>query len=117
MLARYVSSPLDSTVALKRLELVKSRLMKLEVSVTAYLFGSAAQNKMDSYSDIDVYVVFDTLEDLKKSSRFLYSASAEVLFPIDWVLTTRDQHQTQAKIGGLAFDIEQSGLLFYESSK
>lgn len=108
---------MSSDLASSRLGLVRVRLQSLDVSFKAFLFGSAARNEMDQYSDIDVYVIFRTKEDLKSSSRQLYSASVDLLFPIDWILTTEEEHEKNAKIGGLAYSIANEGLLFCEVQK
>lgn len=115
MLARYISEPLEKETLQARLESALARLKALDVSIRVFLFGSAARNEMDRFSDIDFYVIFRNSDELKKSSRFLYTASIELGFAIDWILTTEDDHKRRALIGGLAYDIERDGQLFFES--
>lgn len=114
MLARAIAKKLSQEDTQNRLDAVRGVLMRLICPFKAYLFGSAARLEMDTSSDVDVYVIFVSEKDLKSHSHQLYASSAQLGFPIDWILVSQTEFERRSKIGGLAYDIAKDAAIFYE---
>ena len=81
------------------------------------LFGSAATGTVTSDSDIDLLVVEDEVDDVRRESVRLRKALGDLGRPLDvFVMRTERFEQTRDLIGGIAYPASRYGVVLYEAA-
>ena len=89
------------------------KLVGLSQPEEIYLFGSAAEGKMNRLSDLDFCIVFSSKDAVKNSKKKIFSQPPFSEFAIDWVLVDRDTFDRKKELGGVCFDAFKYGRKVY----
>lgn len=74
-----------------------------------YLFGSAAKNEADPYSDLDFLVVTDTSEEAKRLSSELVRKVRVEGMAVEFVCVDQATFQRKSDLGGVCFVAKHQG--------
>ncbi|MBM3381723.1 MAG: nucleotidyltransferase domain-containing protein [Betaproteobacteria bacterium] len=81
-----------------------------------WLFGSASRYEMTEFSDLDIAVIFDSEEELKKARvAKIFSLSQSIHWPVDLLLMTHQHFLHRANVGGVCEIIKDEGICLYDS--
>lgn len=91
-----------------------SKLLKELPVVKVFLFGSSAEKKNTSDSDLDILVVVPNKSDVMDYYKVV---NAPFFSPIatDWIFKTEDEFLTRKDLGGVCFIASRHGVLLYGS--
>lgn len=105
----------DQKTINKAIEYIKEKISPDKI----YLFGSYAAGRQNENSDLDFFIIKDTLEPKAKRAMPLYSIdkTRKIGFPIgiDFVVYTPGEYEIAKKeVNSLAGEIMRTGKLVYE---
>jgi predicted nucleotidyltransferase len=81
-----------------------------------WLFGSASRYQLTQYSDLDIAVIFESDEELKKArSGGIFQLSQAIQWPVDLILITQTRFIERANIGGVCEIIKDEGICLYDT--
>ena len=81
-----------------------------------WLFGSASRYELTEFSDLDIAVIFDSEEELKKArSERIFLLSQSIDWPVDLLLMTHQHFLHRVNVGGVCEIIKDEGKCLYDS--
>lgn len=81
-----------------------------------WLFGSASRYEMTEFSDLDIAVIFDSEDEIKKArSERIFSLSQAIQWPVDLLVMTHQRFDRRASTGGVCEIIKDEGICLYDS--
>jgi uncharacterized protein len=93
------------------------RLLKVVNPDRIILFGSAATDRMNAYSDIDLLVVAPTASNTIDERVRLLRALRGLGFPFDvFIIGTERFEETKDIFGGIAYPAHKYGRVIYETA-
>ncbi len=108
-----VSASLDQSV----IDEIVERVVEVARPDRIILFGSAADGRMATGSDIDLLVITPSLGDARAASIVIRDALREVPYPFDViVLSTERFEETKLVAGGIAHPAHKYGRVIYAAS-
>ncbi len=114
-LQRLNSKPFDSAAVKVLVEQTLEFVLSKTKPELVILFGSAATGRFDSYSDIDLLVVFSDLTAATIGRKALYSGKALKEHSVDFVCVARDEFDRKKDLGGIAFVAQNEGQVLFSS--
>lgn len=81
------------------------------------LIGSASRAEMTTSSDIDVVVIFKTLEQLNTESKVILKNSHKLEIAVDYIFLDESDFQKKSFLGGICFEARTNGKIIYELDK
>lgn len=79
-----------------------------------YLFGSAAKREIQEGSDLDLCVIFDSVEELKHAQKKLRQISPMSAFSVDLIFYDQATFDQKKLLGGLCMIVSEKGQLLFE---
>lgn len=76
------------------------------------LFGSAASGSMSEASDLDVVLIFDSVENAKQASKIARQKRSSH-WPADFVFVSRERFKQMADLGGVLYVAKREGRIIY----
>lgn len=93
------------------------RILSVSQPDRIILFGSAATNRMNRYSDIDVLVVERGISDRRKEVIRIDEELSDLGYPFDVIVISSEWfNATKDIIGGIAYPANKYGKILYEFS-
>lgn len=81
------------------------------------LFGSYAEGNAGPDSDLDLLIILDVKGSIRQAANEIDRLFADRCFPMDFIVLKPEQFERQKEISGtLAYQIERSGKIVYESA-
>lgn len=84
--------------------------------IEAYLFGSAAENKNTSDSDLDILLVIPDGRDSKDYYQFVNTPFFSPI-AVDWIIKSESAFQKESDIGGVAMIAKNQGKRIWPHGK
>lgn len=78
-------------------------------ALEAYVFGSATSAHFSAASDLDIFVIFESSEDMKRA----YNSLGQQLYsewPIDWVFKEKSVFDQRSEVGGVCYIVKREGV-------
>lgn len=82
-----------------------------------FVFGSAARSEMTDHSDVDLALIFENEEELRRAREVVFSRSPHDPWPQDILLFTNQDFDRKKSIGGVCFLISTEGTCLFERNK
>ena len=83
-----------------------------------WIFGSCARSQMTCYSDIDVLVLFPSLDEVVKARKAgIFQLSTRIHWPADLLIMTHEMFEKRSNIGGVCQIIKEEGVCIYDSKE
>ena len=95
--------------AISEAKRVLKQSLFIDYVAEAYVFGSAVDGRFSEVSDIDILVVFSSLEDIKKAQKTLFRSQLSD-WPIDWVFKEKADFDKRSEVGGVCFMAKHHGV-------
>lgn len=97
----------------ERLKKIVARALLVEKNIVVYVFGSYAEGRFTSSSDLDIAIVIPDNLSVKDFYSSLFSAGPLSDWPLDLLIFKKSDFDKKKEIGGVCFDIRESGLEIY----
>jgi predicted nucleotidyltransferase len=86
----------------------------LEIPILkGYLFGSGVRNNMTPDSDLDLLVILENLEDMKKAYKVVGQKKFSPI-AVDWIFKNSVDFEKRKDFGGVCFEAHHHGVVIYE---
>lgn len=85
-------------------------ILSQSVSISeAYLFGSGSTGMVTPDSDLDILVVLELTDEIKKAQKIVYSKDFSK-FAVDWIFKSKIDFDNRKVLGGVCFIAFQEGI-------
>lgn len=112
MTAEYQSRAATDELVKKAVDWLRSNYQPRAI----WLFGSASRYELTEFSDLDIAVIFDSEEELKKArSERIFLLSQSIQWPVDLLLMTQQHFLQRANVGGVCEIIKDEGICLYDA--
>ena len=74
----------------------------------AILFGSAAINRHDENSDLDIFLTVQNSEEIKLVYKIVQSPFFSPV-AVDWIIKTESEFNAQCDVGGICLIVKETG--------
>jgi len=107
----------EKRVSDEALREIVRRIVSVASPRRVILFGSAATGQMTPDSDIDLLVLEDHVDDVRKEALRIRSALSGLASPFDVVVMSQERfEETRDVIGGIAWPAAKYGRVIYEAA-
>jgi predicted nucleotidyltransferase len=94
--------------------LVRNRIINISSPQRIYIFGSYARGTPMESSDLDLAIIFENQELLKKNKKILLTSKLFLDYSVDYLFYTADVFEMKAEIGGVCSVIKNEGKIIYD---
>ncbi len=101
---RLNPQPIDQSIVLGWARSVAAKIRQFSVPENIILFGSGAEANFREGSDLDLLLVYPSLETLRQGRKMLAKARPfGVPCPVDLIFVTRERYAASKDLGGICF--------------
>jgi predicted nucleotidyltransferase len=112
MLAHLTRKPLETSEQTILMQRAKDFVLSVANPFAIVVFGSAARNEMTDFSDLDLAVIFQTIDEVNLArNQGIFKLSANLGWPCDLLLYDLATFRSRSEVGGVCQVIREDGLL------
>jgi predicted nucleotidyltransferase len=112
-LARLQSVDVSDSIWPKRLKGIVRRLTAVNKGIKVFIFGSFVEGRFTAESDLDIAVILADNSSEKKFIDEVYARGSFYDWPLDLIVLKKSKFDSKKKVGGVCFDIFESGVELY----
>jgi predicted nucleotidyltransferase len=95
-------------------KLVRERILSISSPTKIYIFGSYAQGKIRETSDVDIAILFDDSDYLKKNKKLILNSKLFLDYSTDLLFYTTSEFEKKSALGGVCAEIANKGIVIYD---
>jgi predicted nucleotidyltransferase len=97
----------------RELKGIVSHIQKIQSDCQIFIFGSFVEGRFTDASDLDLAVIVPDGISSRELYKKIYSAGKFYSWPIDLLIFPQSHFVKQSEIGGVCFDIRETGVELY----
>jgi len=94
--------------------LVRARILSVCSPEFIYIFGSYARGSISGTSDLDLAIIFENKEILKKQKKLILNSKLFLDYSTDFLFFTREEFEKKSSLWGVCTIIKSEGKVIYD---